>query len=145
MNALETLIYVSTAKEKLRMSDVVHIIRASEALNKRGGVSGMLLYSEQRFMQCLEGSLEGVQDAYWRIINSTAHHGIVEVFNGTVNARRFANWEWAYRSEQTHRFSSPATKRFLDQKNICKASFIEQAILASFWDDPVGAKHLWAA
>ena len=145
MYALERLIYVSNAAEKLRMSDVVRIIRASDALNRRDGVSGVLLYSDQRFMQCIEGTVAGVQDVYWRIVNSTAHHGIVEMFNGTANARRFENWQWAYRSEQMQRYSSPATKSFLNQQSADGMPFVEQNILAAFWGDSQGANHLWAA
>ena len=141
---LETLIYVSTAADQLDMEDVVRIIRNAAKRNLRDGVCGVLLYAETRFMQCLEGSAHGVQNAYWRIVNSTAHHGIVEVFNGTVDQRRFASWEWAYRSDNQEQFSSLPTQQLLSQQYAGAVPCIERTILSAFWEDPAGARHLWA-
>lgn len=143
MTQLETLIYVSTAAADLRAQDIASIIQRSEEMNLREGVCGMLLYCDKRFMQCIEGTVEGVQSTYRRIQMSSRHRDIVELFNASIDHRRFSSWDWAYRSDASQHFSSPLTRHFLSLRGGPGHGFIEQNILTGFWNDSRDSNQLW--
>jgi hypothetical protein len=64
--------------------------------NLEMGVTGVLLFSGTEFMQCFEGSPEGVKDVYARIVASSRHHDIRELMNGPVSRRGFKDWQMGF-------------------------------------------------
>ena len=145
MNELESLIYVSTAAAHFRVEDVAVIIERSQTMNQRDGVCGLLLYCDNRFMQCIEGSADGVQRTYRRILAASGHQDVVELFNGSLAHRHFSRWDCAYRSQASLQYSSPQTRRFLALQNGPGHAFIEQNILAGFWNGSGDINDLWAS
>ena len=148
MQPLEALIYTSTAADQLQPVDVSRIIERSEENNKRAGVGGMLLYCEGHFMQCIEGSAQGVNHIYGRILGSALHHSVVELFKGTVDARRYLSWDWAYYSGGTRLFSSPGMQHFLEStksSDPVQKNRIEQSILTTFWQGSADTHHFWTS
>lgn len=140
---LETLIYTSIASDSLDALEVAEIIERSRTFNQLDGVSGLLLYCNNYFMQCIEGTGEGVQRTYRRILRSSKHHHVVELFNASVDRRRFSNWSWAYRSDDFQQYSSLQTQVFLNPKDKQEYPFIEQTILTGFWNDSNDKNQFW--
>ena len=76
---LARLIYTSTASDRCDQKQVEEILEVSMKLNAVNGITGILYYSSQYFMQYLEGSDEKVEATYARIKITPAKPGVFHV------------------------------------------------------------------
>jgi hypothetical protein len=146
MTEQECLIYVSTAAFELATADVANILVKSERLNQIEGVSGILLYAEGNFMQCIEGPAAGVSRTYARIQGSSQHHSIIELLRGPSRQRQFSAWDWACAVQGVQTFSSQRAETYLAQASApagTTAPATEQKILGEFWSGTAGSGRCW--
>ena len=148
MNALQSLICVSTAARELGPQDMAAMLENSARMNQSDGVHGTLLMSDGNFMQCIEGDVASVERSYARIMASQWHHRVVEMFRSPVARRRFHGWNWALKSGSQCEFSDPDTAHFLetpghDQPVAWGRRAMEQKILRDFWDTEGHLDRIW--
>lgn len=86
------LIYVSAHSNAFRLEDFADLQRTAAANNVRLGVTGLLLCSQNEFLQCLEGSSEGVSDIYRRIVKDPRHYDIRLLAFHAVSHPIFPSW-----------------------------------------------------
>jgi hypothetical protein len=60
--------------------------------NRDAGVTGVLLFDGQRFLQYLEGPEDGLAVAYSRALGARSHAGLIELQRGRVGQRRLPFW-----------------------------------------------------
>lgn len=126
MTNLRSIVYVSTSAHELTTAELETLLGDAQAFNLQHGVTGVLLYSGNSFMQCFEGPPEDVQLVYARIKRSSKHKDIVEYMDCAVPKRTFSNWamgltqpaesqilalstaEWSQLTRQTFSADSPA-------------------------------------
>ncbi|WP_369038864.1 BLUF domain-containing protein [Stenotrophomonas maltophilia] len=60
--------------------------------NRDAGVTGVLLFDGQRFLQYLEGPEDGLAVAYSRALVARSHAGLIELQRGRVGQRRLPFW-----------------------------------------------------
>jgi hypothetical protein len=72
------------------------ILRASQANNRRVGVTGALMFSEGSFGQVLEGPREAVEATFERIQMDERHGTVTLLAFDPVAGRGFPNWSMAY-------------------------------------------------
>lgn len=92
MTDLLTIIYASSAIDLFSDKDLDNLLSDAIAFNKRNSITGVLLYSDGNFMQCIEGTESSVLKTYERIISSKRHHNIIELYRGQIEHRSFASW-----------------------------------------------------
>ena len=69
------VIQSKTRKEAVnRLTDLKEILDVSEKHNSENGITGLLCYGNQTFLQILEGEWEEVNKTYHRIAQDTRHH-----------------------------------------------------------------------
>ncbi|RRU09671.1 BLUF domain-containing protein [Stenotrophomonas maltophilia] len=68
------------------------IIDDAARFNRDAGVTGVLLFDGERFLQYLEGPEDGLSVAYSRVMGATSHSGLVELQRGRVGRRRLPFW-----------------------------------------------------
>lgn len=93
---LVRLIYASKVASPLRPDDVEAILNSARQCNAKLGVTGMLCFSQDYFLQCLEGSRDEVNAVYQRISKDTRHHNIVLLDYKEIAHREFGPWAMAY-------------------------------------------------
>lgn len=93
---LVRLIYASRAKDDFCEDDIASILHKARANNARMDVTGILLFSCNYFVQCLEGRRDVVDELYDRIINDERHYGVELLLNTEATAREFADWRMGY-------------------------------------------------
>ena len=95
MQDLLAIIYVSAAIEP---SDekVESILLDSRLYNLEHGITGVLFYSKEAFLQYLEGSPDEVWAVYLRIKRARAHTNIRLLLNTDISHRVFSDWQMAY-------------------------------------------------
>ena len=92
MLTLSRTVYISEARTTLSPEAVTALAAKSAAKNRLIAVSGLLLYSQGNFMQCLEGEPRALELIYHAISADTRHHRIVRLVDEPTSARLFPNW-----------------------------------------------------
>jgi len=109
METLLQLIYVSTVSKSFQPADLDLILSAARERNPRELVSGMLLFSDNDFIQVLEGPEPAVRKIFSDISKDPRHTGVTIVISHRVSERSFEDWAMGF-----ERLSgpSPVTEMF---------------------------------
>lgn len=89
---LHRLIYLSYAHPGLGYGDLRQIMDKSEANNGQAGVTGMLCFGNNIFLQILEGNRKVVNQTYHRIAKDDRHHSPEIIDFRAIEARNFREW-----------------------------------------------------
>ena len=91
-----SIVYGSRATTAFTSIDLAELLTECRAKNRRVGVTGMLMFENDRFLQALEGPEFVVRDLMGRI-ERDPRHDHVEVFREeAVGQRRFPDWSMGY-------------------------------------------------
>lgn len=76
--------------------------------NARLGITGHLLYTEEMFVQCIEGKPQAVE-SLWRSLHRDHRHYDLELLaHNPIKQRRFKDWSMAFSSYPSlNRFNMP--------------------------------------
>ena len=85
-------LYASQAVTPLREPLIETILEQSRRNNPRRGVTGLLCYSGDVFIQVLEGGRDGVCDLFNTIVRDARHQGVRILLFEEIPARKFADW-----------------------------------------------------
>lgn len=137
MAGLYALTYTSEGIRPLSRPQIDHLLARAQARNAEHAVTGVLLYTNDHFIQYIEGPAEGVA-AIWDIIKADPlHHRIVEHTREPIRERAFAEWAMAFRAGEAYGMSHPMhldsllSGRFVDYGRV-KTRPIE--MLLHFWN-----------
>jgi hypothetical protein len=90
------LIYSSRAFRHLDSREINVIQECSHRLNSYCGVTGILYFSNNYFLQYLEGNETDVDRTYERITKDQRHTDLKLVDHGAIKCRHFSEWAMAY-------------------------------------------------
>ncbi|GAB4515981.1 MAG: BLUF domain-containing protein [Anaerolineae bacterium] len=94
--ALISLVYVSVASGYMTNKVLKDILEASRENNAKLGITGMLLYRDQYFVQALEGEEAQVMALYEKIKDDPRHHHVLTVYQAEVSRRTFGEWSMGF-------------------------------------------------
>ena len=89
---LVRLMYASRAAEPVRPEALNAILKKSTTNNPAIGVTGVLCFSGEIFLQVLEGGRSQVSRLYNRIAQDPRHHDVVLLSYDEIDERSFAGW-----------------------------------------------------
>lgn len=89
---LVRLLYASRVTAPLSASMMDSILEQSARNNPRQGITGILCYSEDLFMQVLEGGRDEVCDLYNTIVRDERHLDVRILIYDEIQERRFGGW-----------------------------------------------------
>lgn len=89
---IRSLIYVSDARPGLDAEDLDRIRHAARNLNVLDGITGLLVYNGERFMQVVEGTGEAVEDLLGRLRRDPRHANLWVRWDGIVPEKSFPDW-----------------------------------------------------
>ena len=87
-----SLIYVSRATADLGADDLAALGEAAAAANAARGITGMLAYNGEHFMQLLEGQDAAVDELLARIVGDPRHRDLVVIRRDERPARECPYW-----------------------------------------------------
>ncbi|NCN28537.1 BLUF domain-containing protein [bacterium] len=90
------LVYRSIAEDDLTQKGIDGILRVSHKLNRKAGISGILIKRGKVFLQLLEGPKNKVLTTFRRIHQDPRHHSIKTVIETKSSDRLYSNWDMAY-------------------------------------------------
>jgi len=67
----------------------------ARARNRRESITGVLLYCNGSFLQCIEGPRAGLNRVYASICEDGRHHRISELVREPVTRREYSEWSMA--------------------------------------------------
>lgn len=89
---LVRLLYASRAAQALTPDLIDAILIQSRVHNPELGITGILCYSGDIFMQVLEGGRDAVCDLYNTIVRDDRHRNVRLLSYEEIRERRFASW-----------------------------------------------------
>lgn len=98
MYSLYNLVYVSTRKPNCTESVLQDILEESRQNNHLKNITGVLLYSDNRFLQYLEGDKEVIFSLYKQIKKDPRHQQVTLLYNVPINGRIFPSWQMGYKN-----------------------------------------------
>ncbi|MEH0759927.1 BLUF domain-containing protein [Vibrio sp. 16] len=112
---LVRLIYASTVCDNLTQNDIEELLSISKKNNASVGVTGLLLFSQDYFLQCLEGSRSQVNAIYQHILNDRRHKKVILLEYTEVAEREFGEWSMGY--VPNIELTSPVNLRYSSSKH----------------------------
>jgi hypothetical protein len=89
---LVRLLYASRAAVPLTAPVVDAILEQSRENNPREGITGLLCFSDDVFIQVLEGGRDAVCDLYNAIVRDARHGNVRLLIYEEISERRFGGW-----------------------------------------------------
>jgi len=86
------LLYASRAIDDNRVAMTESIMQQSKLHNPDRGITGILCYGGDIFMQVLEGGRTEVNELYGHIVRDTRHRDVTILRYEEITERRFSGW-----------------------------------------------------
>lgn len=93
---LVRLVYVSRRTDVFKTQDIEDILAVARKENDKTQVTGLLCFSNDIFLQCLEGSRTAVNNTYRKILRDPRHDDIVLLSYKEIYERIFNKWCMGY-------------------------------------------------
>lgn len=94
-NQLYRMVYTSARRESCDQAAIDQILADSQKNNVELELTGLLIYTEDRFMQILEGPLGNIMQLYNKINKDERHGGTRIRYCEPASERYFSNWHMA--------------------------------------------------
>ncbi len=129
---LYELIYRSLGFKEWDTEELSELLEISKIRNREAGITGMLLYHNQEFMQLIEGEREAVLSLYREIVKDDRHHLVHVIWEGYIQERGFDDWTMGFVDTREHKLSLPEGH----------TNFLEDGILTGSRKNPTVCKCL---
>ena len=93
---MKRMIYCSQSTIDFSPEELISLLELSRVNNQTSGLTGMLLYSSQSFLQMLEGDPAALEETYGRIVADDRHVNLRLLMNADVPARLFPDWTMGF-------------------------------------------------
>lgn len=99
---VKQLIYKSQSVTMITSELIDDVLFAAARFNEQHDITGILLYSEDVFLQLIEGAPADIDELYKRILADERHANVQTVYLGYAEERSYPNWRMrAYTSDQS--------------------------------------------
>lgn len=93
---MKRIVYCSQATSDLGADELVGLLETARRNNEVAGVSGMLLYCSQSFLQVLDGDPVALSTIYAQIAADSRHTRIRLLLEGEVSVPLFPDWTMGF-------------------------------------------------
>lgn len=93
---MKRIIYCSQATDDVSPDELVALLELARRANEQAGLSGMLLYCSQSFLQVLEGDAEALEATYAKIHADGRHQNLRLLMDANITTRLFPDWTMGF-------------------------------------------------
>ena len=93
---MQRIIYLSSSRDPMPDADIAALLAVSRRNNTAAGITGLLLYHEQSFLQVLEGEEPALSACFGRIAQDPRHRNLIMLWRDAVNTRAFGAWQMGF-------------------------------------------------
>lgn len=90
---LSHLIYVSNRSQNCTEAEIEKILNACKKNNVKYDITGVLLYSDSKFVQYIEGEYKEIMGLYDKIKDDKRHSNPVLLTSAPIPSRSFPSWQ----------------------------------------------------
>lgn len=90
---LRAVAYRSVAVPGIDAVRLARIVEGAQRFNRMAGVTGAMLFDGARFLQYVEGPVDGIEGAIGRIRASADHDRLHVLGDAVIDTRRFPAWD----------------------------------------------------
>jgi len=90
---LSQLVYISVRSAECSDAEIQKILESSIRNNGKIDITGVLLYSDKKFLQCLEGDYSQIITLYDKIKLDNRHKNVIMISMGNIKERYFPSWQ----------------------------------------------------
>ena len=98
------LIYASQSKKGWDESEIRALLEKSVQNNKNFGITGLLIFLKDRFIQLLEGERKNVYFIYDKIKQDPRHEKLIVLLEGVTEERIFKEWSMGFKAMDQKEF-----------------------------------------
>ncbi len=91
------IVYYSTATKNFTEQELIELLTIANNYNKPRGITGCLVYANNKFIQLLEGERTEVLDLFERIKRDPRHTNVTVTVEMAVNQKLFPDWGMAFK------------------------------------------------
>ncbi len=135
---MRRIIYSSQAAYDVAPGDLVKLLEVARYNNERLGVTGMLLYCNNSFLQVLEGDSKALTTLIGIISQDPRHSNFTILLDEEISSRLFPNWTMGFEHVRDDELAehlegfTPATKYPLVDPEIIKNGVVAQTLLTLY-------------
>jgi Sensors of blue-light using FAD len=135
---VKRVIYCSQADFDMSPDELTGLLTVARRHNTEAGLSGMLLYCGQSFLQLLEGESAAVDSTYARILADDRHRNIRQLSDAEVAAPMFPDWTMGFEHVDPETLAlglpgfTPATSYPLVNPELVRNGGVAQALLGLY-------------
>ena len=97
MSKLYRLVYTSFRKPMCDDGEIKSILETCQKNNAESGITGILLHSDSRFIQYLEGKKKNLEKLFEKIRTDRRHMSVTKRLFEKVDDRLFPSWEMGFK------------------------------------------------
>lgn len=133
-DSLYYLVYASYTTKNWSIEDLNNLLNVSRKRNRETGITGMLVYLNDRFLQVLEGERLVVKGLYDKIKTHTGHRDFMTLLDGDLKSRNFEYWSMGFeRVDMATFFSMTGFENIEKFINLKEADHPSVAFLKMFY------------
>ena len=111
------IVYVSSAADSFSPEELLGLLKKARVRNTAADLTGLLLYHDGNFMQCLEGPEPAVKATHARILKDPRHFGCITLIKAPAKERLFSDSSMGFRNvAATEARGVPGFSDFLAQR-----------------------------
>lgn len=109
---LSQLVYVSNRKPNCSNEEIEKILNSCKQNNPSLDITGVLLYSDSKFIQMVEGKSNVIMELYDKIKSDNRHDDVRMISYGPIKEKSFPSWHMGVRDigSGEMQFKTDATK-----------------------------------
>jgi Sensors of blue-light using FAD. len=90
------IVYVSFSRNQLSELELDELLSEIRPKNLATGITGLLLYNDEIFIQVIEGETDTIRRLYDILQKDKRHTNIVKILEERIDQRSFPNWSMGY-------------------------------------------------
>ncbi len=90
---LSYLVYISFRSENCTEEEIQNILKACQGNNKSKDITGVLMYSDKKFVQYLEGEYDTILELFNKIKTDNRHNSVIMLTSFPIKQRAFPSWQ----------------------------------------------------
>jgi hypothetical protein len=141
---VKRIIYCSQATTDFSPDELVTLLEVARHKNSGSGLTGMLLYCSQSFLQVLEGDPVALEVTYGRIVADDRHDQLRLLMSADVSAPLFGDWTMGFEHVDDEELAddlpgfTPETEYPLVNPDLITNGAVAQKLLSLYAKNRVG-------
>lgn len=134
---LQSFVYCSTATRDIGVPQLWPLLKKARVRNAQLGITGVLLYANGHFAQCLEGRAQDIDRIYAHVQRDAMHQTLISLVREDIDRRRFEQWTMGFGAVQTVAFGDPWSADQIapsQMQALLNGNTRSQRMLRAFWD-----------